>query len=182
MLDIPRGLTSTGRLRQIEGAGRRELIERRYPLLLIGCAIRGPVRRYPAICFFQSHQVFTSLQHQQKQSIMPKRKHPDRSESPTAAAPPSKKKPHPQKQELDRPSVNELKKQIRNARRLLARDDLPADSRIIQERALAGFEKELEEETRRRQRSEMIGRYHFVRFLGAHAFHWICLSVRDEAN
>ncbi|RMJ22044.1 hypothetical protein PHISP_07080, partial [Aspergillus sp. HF37] len=65
----------------------------------------------------------------------------------------------------DRLSVNELKKQIRNARRLLARDDLPADSRIVQERALAGFEKELDEETRRRQRSEMIGKYHFVRFL-----------------
>lgn len=108
---------------------------------------------------------------------MPKRKHPDRSASPTAAAPPSKKKPHPQKQELDRPSVNELKKQIRNARRLLARDDLPADSRIVQERALAGSEKELEEETRRRQRSEMIGKYHFVRFLGAHAFlGLVCLS------
>lgn len=63
-------------------------------------------------------------------------------------------------------SVNELKRRIRDVKRLLNRVDLPADARIVQERALAGYEKDLAEETARRKRSEMIKKYHFVRFLG----------------
>ncbi|KAL1971099.1 hypothetical protein VTN77DRAFT_50 [Rasamsonia byssochlamydoides] len=62
-------------------------------------------------------------------------------------------------------SVNELKKRIRDVKRLLNHKDLPADARIVQERALAGYEKDLKEELERRKRSEMIKRYHFVRFL-----------------
>lgn len=64
------------------------------------------------------------------------------------------------------PSVNELKRRIRDVKRLLNHKELPADARIVQERALAGYEKELKEELERRKRSEMIKRYHFVRFLG----------------
>lgn len=64
------------------------------------------------------------------------------------------------------PSVNELKKRIRDVKRLLNRVDLPADLRVVQERALSGYENDLEEETNRRKRSDMIKRYHFVRFLG----------------
>ncbi|KAL2002921.1 hypothetical protein VTN02DRAFT_5575 [Thermoascus thermophilus] len=62
-------------------------------------------------------------------------------------------------------SVNELKRRIRDVKRLLDRVDLPADARIVQERALAGYQKDLEEEMARRKRSEMIKKYHFVRFL-----------------
>ncbi|KAA8647280.1 hypothetical protein EYZ11_011137 [Aspergillus tanneri] len=70
----------------------------------------------------------------------------------------------PQK-EINYPSVNELKKRIRDVKRLLNRVDLPADARIVQERALTGYEKDLEEEMNRRDRSKMIKKYHFVRFL-----------------
>lgn len=64
------------------------------------------------------------------------------------------------------PSINELKKRIRDVKRLLSKVDLPADARVVQERALAGYEKDLENETERRDRSAMIKKYHFVRFLG----------------
>lgn len=89
---------------------------------------------------------------------------------PPTAAPRKKPTRNPPPAEKERASVNELKKRIRNATRLLARDDLPADARIVQERALAGFEEEMRAEVRRRERSEMISRYHFVRFLGEFSF------------
>ncbi|KAL6236560.1 hypothetical protein BDW75DRAFT_206338 [Aspergillus navahoensis] len=68
-------------------------------------------------------------------------------------------------EERQHPSVNELKRRIRDVKRLLAKPDLSADKRVIQERALAGYEKELAGEERRRERSRMIKKYHFVRFL-----------------
>jgi hypothetical protein len=67
--------------------------------------------------------------------------------------------------EKEYPSINELKSRIRGVKRLLNKD-LPADARIVQERALAGYEQDLAEETARRERSNMIKKYHFVRFLG----------------
>lgn len=70
------------------------------------------------------------------------------------------------RKENEYPSINELKRRIRDVKRLLNRDDLPADVRIIQERALSGYEKDLEDEMQRRDRSQMIKKYHFVRFLG----------------
>ncbi|KAL4921036.1 hypothetical protein BDW62DRAFT_220390 [Aspergillus aurantiobrunneus] len=93
---------------------------------------------------------------------LPKRKapYPDRK--------PSKPKSSTQQdrgEDKQYPSVNELKRRIRDVRRLLSKTDLPADKRIIQERALAGYEKELADEEQRRERSRMIKKYHFVRFL-----------------
>ncbi|CAG8100362.1 unnamed protein product [Penicillium olsonii] len=70
--------------------------------------------------------------------------------------------PRPEK---EYPSVNDLKKRIRDVKRLLNKQDLSADARILQERALAGYEKDLEDETKRRERSQLISKYHFVRFL-----------------
>lgn len=70
------------------------------------------------------------------------------------------------REEKEYPSINELKKRIRDVKRLLNKRDLPADARIVQERALAGYEEDLAEETARRERSSMISKYHFVRFLG----------------
>jgi rRNA-processing protein Efg1 len=65
-------------------------------------------------------------------------------------------------------SINDLKRRIRDVKRLLARHaDLLPEARIVQERALAGYERDLEGEQERRARSEMIKKYHFVRFLGA---------------
>ncbi|KAL3436457.1 hypothetical protein BDV09DRAFT_46221 [Aspergillus tetrazonus] len=78
----------------------------------------------------------------------------------------SKSKSQPDRgEEKQHPSVNELKRRIRDVKRLLAKPDLSADKRVIQERALAGYEKELADEERRRERSRMIKKYHFVRFL-----------------
>ncbi|GAQ07247.1 hypothetical protein ALT_4568 [Aspergillus lentulus] len=91
-----------------------------------------------------------------------KRKYHEGSED---SQPAKKKKIHPHKHEHNHPSVNELKKRIRDVKRLLNRVDLPADARIVQERALAGYEKDLEDELARRHRSQMIKKYHFVRFL-----------------
>ncbi|OJJ38991.1 hypothetical protein ASPWEDRAFT_103173 [Aspergillus wentii DTO 134E9] len=78
---------------------------------------------------------------------------------------PSKKKIHLTRTENNYPSVNELKRRIRDVKRLLNRVDLPADARIVQERALKGYERDLEDENKRRDRSQMIKKYHFVRFL-----------------
>lgn len=69
--------------------------------------------------------------------------------------------------EKEYPSVNELKKRIRDVKRLLNKKDLSADARVLQERALAGYEEDLAEELVRRERSQMIKKYHFVRFLGS---------------
>ncbi|KAJ9309932.1 hypothetical protein DTO217A2_570 [Paecilomyces variotii] len=62
-------------------------------------------------------------------------------------------------------SVNELKRRIRDVKRLLDRVDLPPEGRITQERALIGYQRDLESEMAKRKRSEMIKKYHFVRFL-----------------
>ncbi|KAF7122533.1 hypothetical protein CNMCM5793_000558 [Aspergillus hiratsukae] len=91
-----------------------------------------------------------------------KRKYREDSHDPQPA---KKKKILPPKHEHNHPSVNELKKRIRDVKRLLNRVDLPADAHIVQERALAGYEKDLEDELARRNRSQMIKKYHFVRFL-----------------
>ncbi|KAJ5774271.1 rRNA-processing protein EFG1 [Penicillium paradoxum] len=69
------------------------------------------------------------------------------------------------KPEKEYASINNLKKRIRDVKRLLNKMDLSADARILQERALAGYEQDLADETARRERSQLITRYHFVRFL-----------------
>ncbi|KAJ5748574.1 uncharacterized protein N7511_010270 [Penicillium nucicola] len=69
------------------------------------------------------------------------------------------------KPEKEYPSINDLKKRIRDVKRLLNKVDLPADARILQERALSGYEQDLADETARRERSQIIKKYHFVRFL-----------------
>ncbi|KAL5361970.1 rRNA-processing protein efg1 [Aspergillus floccosus] len=96
-------------------------------------------------------------------SDRPKRKDRDASEDAPHHA--YRKKVKLPKKENPYPSINELKKRIRDAKRLLNRVDLPADARVVQERALAGYENDLEEEMQRRHRSAMIKKYHFVRFL-----------------
>ncbi|CAG8133210.1 unnamed protein product [Penicillium salamii] len=70
--------------------------------------------------------------------------------------------PRPEK---EYPSINDLKKRIRDVKRLLNKQDLSADARILQERALEGYENDLKDETKRREKSQLISKYHFVRFL-----------------
>lgn len=100
-----------------------------------------------------------------------KRKHRDISDDTTVSGAPVKKKIQlgagtQNRNEQNHRSVNELKRRIRDVKRLLTRGDLPPAARIVQERALAGYEKDLEDETQKRSRSQMIKKYHFVRFLG----------------
>ncbi|KAJ5156220.1 hypothetical protein N7492_009023 [Penicillium capsulatum] len=87
------------------------------------------------------------------------------SEGDNIPKPPPAKGHSASRQEKEYPSVNELKKRIRDVKRLLNKKDLSADARIVQERALSGYEQDLAEETARRDRSQMIKKYHFVRFL-----------------
>lgn len=82
--------------------------------------------------------------------------------------------PRPERQY---PSVNDLKKRIRDVKRLLQKPNLPADARILQERALAGYEQDLADENVRRERSQIISKYHFVRFLGKLTKLLLCQSL-----
>ncbi len=82
------------------------------------------------------------------------------------------RKPHharpafPRKQHHDS-SVNGVKKRIRDIHRKLDRyDDLPADVRRDDERALDTYEQELAVAEQLKRKSKMINRYKMVRFLG----------------
>ncbi|KAI7341307.1 hypothetical protein KC315_g193 [Hortaea werneckii] len=62
-------------------------------------------------------------------------------------------------------TVNDLKSQVRSLRRMLEHnDDLPPNVRIEKERALRTAQHELDEEQRAKKRSDMIGRWHKIRF------------------
>lgn len=64
------------------------------------------------------------------------------------------------------PSVNLLKSKIRDLTRALQHSDLPADIRVEKERALAGYEQDLENALKEKRKRELIGKYHMVRFFG----------------
>ena len=76
-------------------------------------------------------------------------------------------------------SVNDLKRRIRDVKRLLNKGTLPVDARIVQERALAGYEQDLADETARRDRSHLISKYHFVRFLGTQSPAKVVFVIRS---
>ncbi|OAX80899.1 hypothetical protein ACJ72_04758 [Emergomyces africanus] len=64
--------------------------------------------------------------------------------------------------DLDLPAARELKDKIRDIKRLLNRaDHLPADVKIEKERALVGYERDLEIVESRKNRAAMIKKYHF---------------------
>lgn len=64
-------------------------------------------------------------------------------------------------------SVNAIKKRIRDVSRRLERSDsLPANVRVEDERALAGYEQELAAAEAEKIRQKMIAKYHMVRFFG----------------
>ena len=64
-------------------------------------------------------------------------------------------------------SVNAIKKRIRDVSRRLERaDDLPANVRLDDERALAAYEQELAAAEVEKNRQKMIKKYHMVRFFG----------------
>lgn len=62
-------------------------------------------------------------------------------------------------------ATNDLKSEIRSLKRLLQRrDSMPATVRVEKERALQTAENALQKVERAKKRSEMIGRYHKIRF------------------
>ncbi|KAL1302053.1 hypothetical protein AAFC00_002498 [Neodothiora populina] len=78
-----------------------------------------------------------------------------------------KTNPHPSRRlEPSNHAINPLKSRIRSLQRLLSHKDekLPADVRLNHERELASCRYELEEAETEKRKSEMIGRYHMVRF------------------
>jgi 4-hydroxy-3-methylbut-2-enyl diphosphate reductase IspH len=81
---------------------------------------------------------------------------------------PRRKGPHvPQKQRHDS-SVNTIKKRIRDVTRRLQRSqNLPANVRVDDERALAAYNHDLASAEEEKIRQKMIRKYHMVRFFGA---------------
>src|SRR2546430_2299778 len=62
-------------------------------------------------------------------------------------------------------AVNPLKSRIRDLERQLSRAErLPADLRVAKERELAALQYELADTEREKNRSEMVKKYHMVRF------------------
>lgn len=95
-------------------------------------------------------------------------------QKPDNAGPKSFKKAHP---------VNDLKSQIRSLKRLLERNDgMPADVRVEKERALRTAQHELERAQHAQQRSDMIGRYHKIRFFDRQKASKRLKRARKELN
>lgn len=69
--------------------------------------------------------------------------------------------------ESKKASINGLKSKIRDLTRMLNHaQDLPAGVRIEKERALAGYQQDLEKTKAVQHRQHMIKKYHMVRFFG----------------
>ncbi|TVY38066.1 rRNA-processing protein [Lachnellula subtilissima] len=69
------------------------------------------------------------------------------------------------KKQMHASSVNDIKKRIRNVRRRMERvEDLPANVRAEDERALAAYQQELAAAEAEKLRQKMIKKYHMVRF------------------
>jgi hypothetical protein len=77
-------------------------------------------------------------------------------------------------------SVNTIKKRIRDVTRKLERaEDLPANVRVDDERALATYQQELAAADAEKTRQKMIKKYHMVRFFGMQG---IPCQVLSSAN
>lgn len=74
--------------------------------------------------------------------------------------------PHPhRKLESSNHAINPIKSRIRSLERLLKhRENLPADVRLNHERELASCRYELDEAEAEKRKSDLIGKYHMVRF------------------
>lgn len=68
-------------------------------------------------------------------------------------------------------SINRLKTKIRDTTRLLNRSEkLPPEVKIEKERALAGYQHDLEQANKIKRKKQMIKKYHMVRFFGPSEF------------
>ncbi|KAI9791664.1 MAG: 18S rRNA maturation protein [Piccolia ochrophora] len=79
--------------------------------------------------------------------------------------PKRRKRPTLQPGASSKSSINTLRREIRSITRLLAHSqDLPADVRMENERALAAYNQEVEAVEQENRRQKMIKKYHMVRF------------------
>jgi hypothetical protein len=86
---------------------------------------------------------------------------------PKPAKKPRNNEPPTYRKQAHASSVNAIKKRIRDVSRRLERaDDLPANVRLDDERALAAYEQELAAAETEKNRQKMIKKYHMVRFFG----------------
>ena len=78
------------------------------------------------------------------------------------------KKPQFKKLKRKEENINWVKKRARTIERLFLRENakLPANVQKDLERELAAHQQRIEDEKFRKKRSDMIGRYHMVRFFG----------------
>jgi hypothetical protein len=87
--------------------------------------------------------------------------------APKSAKKPRRFEPRVPRKQAHASSVNAIKKRIRDVTRKLERtDDLPANVRAEDERALAAYQQELESAQAEKTRQKMIKKYHMVRFFG----------------
>jgi hypothetical protein len=92
-------------------------------------------------------------------------------DDPNPAKKPRRDGPPKIRKQVHASSVNAVKKRIRDVTRLLARsEDLPADVRLENERALAAYQQELNAADEEKTRQRMIKKYHMVRFFGKSEF------------
>ena len=95
-------------------------------------------------------------------AAMAKQGHQERSNASNAK---QKRKRFSERSKTHTKAVNPIKSKIRDLTRLLQHSDrLPADIRIEKERALVGYKQDLETALRDKHRSQMISKYHMVRF------------------
>lgn len=88
-------------------------------------------------------------------------------DEPKPAKKPRREGPPKIRKQVHASSVNAVKKRIRDVTRLLSRsEDLPADVRLENERALAAYQQELNAADEEKTRQRMIKKYHMVRFFG----------------
>jgi hypothetical protein len=88
-------------------------------------------------------------------------------DDPKPAKKPRREGPPKIRKQVHASSVNAVKKRIRDVTRLLSRsEDLPADVRVENERALAAYQQELNAADEEKTRQRMIKKYHMVRFFG----------------
>ena len=87
--------------------------------------------------------------------------------APKPAKKPRRSEPPIYKKQAHTSSVNAVKKRIRDVTRRLERaQDLPANVRVEDERALVAYQQELAAAEAEKQRQKMIKKYHMVRFFG----------------
>lgn len=109
--------------------------------------------------------------------------HPSRQSQVPGSKPTPSKKPRQTeapvyRRQVHASSVNAIKKRIRDVTRRLERsDDIPANVRVDDERALTAYQQELAAADAEKSRQKMIKRYHMVRFFGMARyipFHFLC--------